>query len=71
MNKIFICNEFKGFYPVGVSALIIAPNKKMAYDLLITELKSIGLEQDNLIATDLTEIHNTVKRAYIINDGDY
>lgn len=66
--KIFTCNDFKGVWPVGTSALIIAKTKEEAEHMLIAELNSRKLYQNQPFA--LNEI-DLIKQVVILNDGDY
>jgi hypothetical protein len=39
------CNNFKGHYPVGVGAVVVAENIEEAIKILETQLYQIGLKQ--------------------------
>lgn len=68
--NIYTCNTFKGHWPVGTSAVVIADDEKEARQLLSDELVKDGLEPlaklDELIKLDLTS-----KKAIILDNGDY
>lgn len=66
--KIFTCSDFKGVWPVGTSALIIAETKEEAEHMLIADLNSRKLYQNQPFA--LNEI-DLIKQVVILNDGDY
>lgn len=66
--KIFTCNDFKGVWPVGTAALIIAETKEEAEHMLIAELNSRKLYQNQPFA--LKEI-DQIKQVVILNDGEY
>lgn len=69
-NKIYTHNTFKGFYPVGTSALIVAGDRDDAIVLLNKELKNIGLDGD-ASKSDLVLVRPTTKFVRILQDGDY
>ncbi len=43
--KVFTCDQFTGFYPVGTAAVVVAHDKKEARKKLEGELTYLGLEQ--------------------------
>jgi hypothetical protein len=45
--KVFTCTSFTGFWPVGVSAVIVAASLSDATAMLHLELANVGLEQKN------------------------
>lgn len=68
----YINTTFKGRYPVGVVALVIAPSAADAAALLNAELIDRGLPQDEPItAMDMAPINTDLPRALILADGDY
>jgi hypothetical protein len=68
--KAFTCTKFKGHWPVGVSAIIIAPTAFMAVELLEEELTLAGIPQEVKISK-LEEISLEESKAIILRDGDY
>lgn len=70
--KVFANIAFKGRYPVGTSAIIIAESEKHAVELLSDELFRRGLDQNIPIReADMIEIDVVNPMASILNDGDY
>jgi hypothetical protein len=67
--KIFTCDDFKGHYSVGTSAVIVANDGAEADKLLRGELKEHGLETNGHLT--LREINITQPKAFILQDGDY
>lgn len=68
--KIFTCKSFKGYWPVGTSAVIVAEDVNEAKKLLEQELADIGLTQAIPIAK-IKELPTSNPKAIILNDGDY
>jgi len=68
--KIFYSTSFKGHYPVGTTALIVAEDIEKAANQLSCELKEHGLSQPINI-NQITEINTTTPRCFILQDGDY
>ena len=66
--KVFICNDFEGFYPTGTAAVIVAETITEAESRLVDELVRIGLKNQSVT---LTEIPLDVVSVIILNDGDY
>jgi hypothetical protein len=69
--NLYTCTGFTGHYPVGTSAIIIAPSEERARLLLDQELKKYGLgrgdgEKHNMFVVPLDK-----QAAIILNDGDY
>lgn len=73
--KVWTCTNFKGRYPVGTCAIIIAETVEQARDLLQAELDRAGLKQDRYmqpIPLDyLDEVELIQSRAEILLDGNY
>ena len=46
LNKIWVCIEFKGHYPVGTSAMVRARTSEKATKLLEQELSKLSLTQE-------------------------
>lgn len=67
--RVYTCTDFRGHYPVGASALVLAGNKGQARKILLEKLKEIGLEQKEPIS--LVEIPQDKQSVHILQDGDY
>lgn len=67
--KVFTCKDFKGLYPVGTAAVIVARDSMHASDLLYAELERLKLKQDKPIS--LPELNITEPSVLILNNGDY
>lgn len=68
--KVFYNRDFKGHYPVGVSAVVIAPDHIEAARLLRNELSSCGLDQ-RVDPSEMFELDTSVPFAIVLQDGDY
>lgn len=68
--KLFYCKDFKGHYPVGVSALVVEENINMAADSLTIRLCCVGLRQ-KIQPEQLVEVYLDHPQSIILNDGDY
>lgn len=67
--KIFYCT-FSGYYPVGASAIIVAPDVNVAMALMIVKLAEMNLSQKNP-ALEIKELDSTNQAVHILTDGDY
>lgn len=67
--KVFINTRFKGFYPVGTAAVVVANNVEEACTLLNEELAARGL--DATTVDKFTQIKTNKPFAEILLDGDY
>lgn len=67
-NRVFVCADFKGHFPVGTAAIIVARDSAMATGLLMKRLSDIGLPQENFRVQELSLDEEGV---VILNDGDY
>lgn len=67
--KIWTNNSFKGFYPVGTAAVIVAESKKKAVNYLDKALKEIGLEKS--CPDDMKELLIVEGNVQILHDGNY
>lgn len=65
--KVFTCNSFKGHYPVGVGAVVMAEDAKEAATLLEAVLVDRGLQQD-IAPEQMVEMQHQV---VILCDGNY
>lgn len=71
MLRIFTCTNFKGHWPVGSAAVIIAENESDARSELWNTLKSRGLGNDDPSKWELIEIEPTSTQIRILCDGQY
>ena len=67
--KVFTCNNFKGHYPVGSAAVIIAYNETEAMVLLNRELSGLGFKQDETLI--VKELNLSSPKVVILCDGNY
>lgn len=68
--KVFTCVGFKGHWPVGTSAVVVATDLLAATQSLTATLKAHGLPQDRE-ALNVVEIDLSVPGAHILQNGDY
>ena len=68
--NVYYCKTFKGHYPVGTSAVVVAETDSDAWVMLDRELIASGLrgltEKDELVQLNLRREYVT-----ILNNGDY
>lgn len=68
--KVFTCTEFKGHYPVGTAATVVAVDAEDAAMLLTGYLYGLGLGQ-SINAEQMEELDLTKIGVKILNDGNY
>ena len=68
--NVYTCTSFKGHWPTGVAAVIVAKNEEQAAALLEEELATVGLRQ-KLDVSQFEDISVNSPRAYILVDGNY
>lgn len=68
--KVFTCAGFRGYYPVGTSAIVVAEGPLLAAALLQEELKKVGLSQD-IDHRSMIEVDTMKPSCEILNDGNY
>lgn len=68
--QIYTCTKFKGHWPVGVAAVVVAKTRTQACLLLEFELEKAGLPQ-TITWDDMQFLCTTEARAVILNDGEY
>ena len=68
--KVYTCTDFKGLYPTGAAAVVVADNEEDAKVMLLTELSNMGLKQDDKDIT-LTQIKTRRPQVVILYDGNY
>lgn len=69
MMKVFTTTNFKGYYPVGTAAVIVAETEEEADRLLIESLSKMHLIQDE--PPELKEVDTSVPHASVLLDGNY
>jgi hypothetical protein len=71
MLRVFTCNNFRGHWPVGTAAVVVARNKEEALSLLLAALEQDGLSNQKDIELRLDQLFLTAPQAYILNNGEY
>lgn len=69
--RVFYATGFKGHWPVGTSAVIVARNKDEAHVLLNSDLIGRGLPQGPDDNYDLEELPTDSTRVVVLQDGNY
>lgn len=69
MNRVYICTDFRGVWPNGVSAVVVAPDKKQARELLDQQIRSSGLYEEGGDLFTLVELDTSKSQALILNRG--
>lgn len=68
--KVFFNNRFRGHYPVGTAAVVVAETREMACCLLAEKLIEHGLK-DGVVLGDMIEVPTTGNQVFVLNDGNY
>lgn len=68
--RVFYSNDFRGFYPVGTSAVIVARDLDEAFVLMTSSLIAAGLGDDNKDFT-IKELKTDSTSVVILQNGDY
>lgn len=69
-NKVFLA-QFSVKY-IGGDAVVVAPTKRQAFNLLKKRLDELGLPKyEPLTMGDLYEVPMDKKQIFSLNDGDY
>lgn len=68
--NVYINKTFTGHYPVGTSAIVVAPNAECAALDLQLVLESAGLKQ-SVEPCDMILVNDKFPHVTILNDGDY
>jgi len=68
--KVWTNNQFKGLWPVGTAAVVVAANATRAAELLNEELVEMGLEPTARV-DDMKPVKTTEEGVVILCDGDY
>lgn len=69
--RVFYSNDFRGYWPVGASAVIVARDKDEAYILLTSKLIGMGLAPGPDDNFTINEVQTDVTGVYVLQDGDY
>lgn len=69
--KVYTCDSFVGFWPVGTAAVVIAKDETEAAKILSEELEKIGLKQRPGRVLEFKHVKTNVAQAIILRDGDY
>lgn len=67
--RVFYSNDFRGFWPVGTAAVIVANDLNEAHVLLTSKLIGMGLGADQDFT--VTELKTDSTNVVVLNDGDY
>lgn len=75
-KKIFVCTNFRGYWPVPTAALVTGANSpEHAAELLLEKLRNYGLGEGNdfIGPNDLIEIPQLpdTPQVHILADGNY
>lgn len=68
--KVYTCNDFDGYYPVGTGAVVIAINAIQASYRLEKHLGLIGLKQ-SITPSQMIELDTESATVRILTDGNY
>ena len=70
--KVFTHTGFRGYYPVGTSAVIVARDRGHAKRLLLAALPDeLKAENQDLDISLFEEVDTSKPNAVILQDGDY
>lgn len=70
-KQVFTNTTFKGMYPTGTAAVVVADTNVDAAALLNLELKELGLEGSKVRPEDMVMVQTYQPKAIILCDGDY
>ena len=70
MNKVYYCTDFRGYWPQGVSSVIVAADKKEAAMLLNQKLRAEGIPMEGDGRYTFEEINMNQKGAILLNKGE-
>jgi len=68
--RVYTCDCFQGFNPVGVAAVVVAKCIEAAAVALTLELSARGLHQ-TILPDQLMEVELSTTATLVLNDGDY
>lgn len=69
--KLWVCTDHRGFWPVGVASIVVAPTEERARVVLADALTKHGLATVPGDDFSLREIDVTAENVVILADGDY
>jgi hypothetical protein len=69
--KVFTADGFRGHYPVGTAAVIMAENEEQALLLLNDELKKHDLPVTTMADSGITHRKTNIADVVILCDGNY
>ena len=70
--RIFVNNNFKGHWPVGTAAVVVAENVELATDYLLTALWEHGLRPNwSDLYPDMREVPFVKGQVEVLADGNY
>lgn len=67
--RVFYSNDFRGFWPVGTAAVIVARDLDEAHVLLTEKLIGMGLGADQNFT--VAELKTDSTHVVVLNDGNY
>ena len=67
--KVFVNTSFRGNWPIGTSAVVVAKNAQEAAEMLTEEVSYI--RQQTIDAVDMIEVKTKVASVTILQSGDY
>jgi hypothetical protein len=70
INKVFLCQDFRGSWPYPVCAVISAPNKYEARKVLAQQLQQMKIPFVSHEGFTLVEVDCNNNYAYVIQDGE-
>lgn len=68
--RVWACISFKGHWPVGTAAVVVAKNKRQAQRVLEKKLTEVHLSQKVPLG-DIFEVDLDSPHALILRDGNY
>lgn len=68
---IYACTNFRGHYPVGTAAVVVARSPKAAEAALRGALASDGLPQDADWKPEWKVLPSSLPGVYILRNGEY
>lgn len=68
--RVYRNNTFKGHWPVGTSAIVVATSAEQAAIVLEQELEQHGLEQE-IPVEEMIEIPTHTTYVEVLQNGDY
>lgn len=71
MRWVYTAKGFKGHWPVGTSAVIVAKDKIEALTFLNLELSANGLPPTTFDDCEIKAVQQNKPKCIILNDGNY